>query len=101
MALLKSITKNNVTANYWKISIFSFFSHVHNGVIILYGYENEQARINGNSRIMATKFEYDSTIYDMWFSPTELDKQGSNPLKNAYLYVKSIPNGEFSDAIDI
>lgn len=100
MALLKSITENNITANYWKVSIFSC-TYRNSGIIVLFGYENQLARINENSKLLVKSFQYDSNVYNTWFSPTELDEQGSNPLKNSYLYIKSIPGGEFSDATDI
>jgi hypothetical protein len=41
------------------------------------------------------------TDFDLWFAPSAVDPNGTNQVKNAYLYVKSIANGEFVGAADV
>lgn len=39
--------------------------------------------------------------FDLWFAPSAVDPNDTNQVKNTYLYVKSIANGEFVGSIDV
>jgi hypothetical protein len=96
---------------YWRIVKVDTNYNSQNGTIVIYGYLDQASRDNGNSHLgyKTIKFlneENTSTpeldkVFDNYFAITKINGSGKNPVKNAYEYLKSIPNGEFADAIDI
>lgn len=106
MAFEKSFTHpSGIDVSYWKIAKTdtNYFSKM--GVITIYGFVDQTSRDNGNKPLFVktVRFENreDNPVFDNYFSITKINGSGKNPIKNAYDYLKAIPSGEFSDAVDI
>jgi hypothetical protein len=46
-------------------------------------------------------YRVQETHFNDWFDISKINGSGKNHIKNAYLFIKSIPDGEFTDATDI
>jgi hypothetical protein len=46
-------------------------------------------------------FDVSEGNFETYFVPSAIDPQDINQVKNAYLYIKSIPDGEFFGSTDI
>lgn len=102
MALQKTINhQTGSTSSYWKINKIDFTFAPKTAMIILAGYVNEQARQEDKRHLDVRTFRILPEEYDTYFSLTVLDAQDMNQLKSAYMYIKAIENGEFSDALDV
>lgn len=106
MAFQKTFIHNSgINVTYWKIAKVDTNYATKDGIIVVYGYIDQASRDAGNSHLIVKRLNFenpeDNPVFDTWFSVTKINGSGKNPVKNAYEYLKSIPDGEFSDAIDI
>lgn len=106
MAFQKTFAHNSgINVTYWKIAKVDTNYATKIGTITLYGYINQESRDGGNNPLMIKKIDFrnaeEAPVFDTWFSVTKINGSGKNPVKNAYEYLKTISDGEFSDATDI
>ena len=88
-------------SQYWKISQtdLNYFSKT--GTIRMIGYVSEQARQEGKRHLDSRTFEISTENFDTYFIPSVIDPQDINQVKNAYVFIKSIPDGEFVGSVDV
>ena len=86
-------------SQYWKIRTLSLNHTAKTGTVILDGYVSEQARID--NKIPLDERTIPVVDFDTWFAPAVIDAAGMNEVKSAYLFTKSITDGEFVGATDI
>ena len=86
-------------SQYWKIRTLSLNHTAKTGTIILDGYVSEQARID--NKIPLDERTIPVVDFDTWFAPAVIDAAGMNEVKSAYLFAKSITDGEFVGATDV
>jgi hypothetical protein len=102
MALQKSIQHQSGSfSTYWKIIKTDFSHSDKSGLILLAGYITEQARQDQKRHLDIRTFRVYNADFDTYFSSSALDPQDINPVKQSYIYIKNVKNGEFSDAIDV
>jgi hypothetical protein len=106
MAFQKSFTHNSgISASYWRVVKVDTNYAMFSGVITLYGYIDQASRDSGNGHLMVKTVYFenapDDLVFDNWFSISKINGSGKNPIKNAYLYLKQIPDGDFINAIDV
>ena len=112
MALQKAfIHTAGITMDYWRVVKVDTDYNIQSGTILVYGYLNEASRDAGNGHLSYKTIRFDNgenlevpeldKVFDNYFSISKINGSGKNPIKNAYEYLKSIPDGEFSDAIDV
>jgi len=96
MALQKAIVdvKTGATANYWKISSITLNTNAASFVVS--GYVTQQARNENKTPIDHRSY---SLVEHPSFTCEGLDASEINPIKAAYLYLKS--TDEFLDAVDV
>ena len=100
MALQQIIQHETGTySQYWKIRTLSLNHTAKTGTIILDGYVSEGARID--NKIPLDERTIPVVDFDVWFAPAVIDAAGMNEVKSAYLFAKSIPDGEFVGATDV
>ena len=86
-------------SQYWKIRTLSLNHTAKTGTIILDGYVSEQARLD--NKIPLDERTIPVVDFDVWFAPAVIDAEGMNEVKSAYLFTKSITDGEFVGSTDI
>ena len=86
-------------SQYWKIRTLSLNHTAKTGTVILDGYVSEQARID--NKIPLDERTIPVVDFDTWFAPAVIDAAGMNEVKSAYLFTKSITDGEFVGSGDI
>ena len=85
-------------SQYWKIRTLSLNHTAKTGTVVLDGYVSEQARID--NKIPLDERTIPVVDFDTWFAPAVIDAAGMNEVKSAYLFAKSITDGEFVGATD-
>jgi len=65
------------------------------------GYVSEQARIDEKRHLDSRTFEVSTENFETYFVPSAIDPQDINQVKNAYVFIKSIPDGEFVGSVDV
>ena len=88
-------------SQYWKISETNLNYISKTGTIKMLGYVSEQARLDGKQNLDFRTFEVSEENFETYFLPSAIDPQDINQVKNAYLYIKSIPDGEFFGSTDV
>jgi hypothetical protein len=102
MALEKTIeNKSGVSSSYWRILTVTTNYETNTAQILLSGYLNQQARFDGKTPLDNRGYYVGGQEFQTWFSVQQLNQGQTNHIKNSYLYIKSIPNGEFFDAFDL
>lgn len=112
MALQKAIRHTSgIDMTYWRIVKVDTDYNIKSGTILIYGYLDENSRNSGNGNLGYKTIRFDNKentetlaldkIFDNWFAIDKISGIDKNPIKNAYDYLKTIPNGEFADAIDV
>lgn len=106
MAFEKLFTHpSGIDMTYWKIAKVDTNYFTKNGIITVYGFVDQASRNSGNKPLGIKTYRFQNTenapIFDNYFSVTKINGSGKNPVKNAYDYLKSISDGEFSDAVDV
>ena len=86
-------------SQYWKIRTLSLNHTAKTGTVVLDGYVSEQARLD--NKIPLDERTIPVVDFDVWFAPTVIDAEGMNEVKSAYLFTKSITDGEFVGATDV
>ena len=86
-------------SQYWKIRTLTLNHTAKTGSVILDGYLSEAARID--NKIPLDKRTITVFDFDLWFAPAVIDAAGMNQVKSAYLFAKSITNGEFAGSTDV
>ena len=86
-------------SQYWKIRTLSLNHTAKTGTVVLDGYVSEQARLD--NKIPLDERTIPVVDFDVWFAPAVIDAEGMNEVKSAYLFTKSITDGEFVGATDI
>ena len=86
-------------SQYWKIRTLSLNHTAKTGTVVLDGYVSEQARID--NKIPLDERTIPVVDFDVWFAPAVIDAAGMNEVKSAYLFTKSITDGEFVGSGDI
>ena len=86
-------------SQYWKIRTLNLNHTEKTGTVILDGYVSEQARLD--NKIPLDERTIPVVDFDVWFAPAVIDAEGMNEVKSAYLFTKSITDGEFVGATDI
>jgi hypothetical protein len=86
-------------SQYWKIRTLNLNHTDKTGTVILDGYVSEQARLD--NKIPLDMRSLDVVDFDVWFAPAVIDVVGMNEVKSAYVFAKSIPNGEFVGSTDV
>ena len=86
-------------SQYWKIRTLSLNHTAKTGTVVLDGYVSEQARLD--NKIPLDERTIPVVDFDVWFAPAVIDAAGMNEVKSAYLFTKSITDGEFVGATDI
>ena len=100
MALQQIIQHPTGTSSqYWKIRTLSLNHTAKTGTVILDGYVSEQARLD--NKIPLDERTIPVVDFDVWFAPAVIDAGGMNEVKSAYLFTKSITDGEFVGATDV
>lgn len=102
MALQKPIQhQSGSVSTYWKI-VKTDFSYIdRSGLIVLAGYVSEQTRQDNKRNLDIRTFRVYNADFDTYFSSSSLDAQDINPVKQSYIYIKNLQNGEFSNALDV
>ena len=86
-------------SQYWKIRTLSLNHTAKTGTVVLDGYVSEQARLD--NKIPLDERTIPVVDFDVWFAPAVIDAAGMNEVKSAYLFTKSITDGEFVGSGDI
>ena len=86
-------------SQYWKIRTLSLNHTAKTGTVILDGYVSEGARIDNKIPLDTRSLEV--VDFDLWFAPAVIDAAGMNEVKSAYLFAKSIINGEFAGSTNV
>lgn len=102
MALQQIIQHETGTySQYWKVSKTDINYMTNEATITLIGYVSEDARIQQKTPLDNRVITASGVTFGSWFTPGAIDPQDINPVKNSYLYVKSIPDGEFAGATNV
>jgi len=112
MALQKAIRHTTgIDMTYWRIVKVDTDYNLRSGTILIYGYIDQLSREAGNSHLgyktirFFNKENIDNPqidkVFDNYFDVTKISGIDKNPIKNAYEYIKTIPDGDFLDAIDV
>jgi len=86
-------------SQYWKIRTLSLNHTAKTGSVLLDGYVSEQARLD--NKVPLDERTLPVVDFDTWFAPAVIDAAGMNEVKSAYLFAKSITDGEFVGATDV
>lgn len=86
-------------SQYWKIRTLTLNHTAKTGSVILDGYVSEAARLD--NKVPLDERTIPVIDFDTWFAPAVIDAAGMNEVKSAYLFAKSIPDGEFAGATDV
>ncbi len=86
-------------SQYWKIRTLNLNHTAKTGTVLLDGYVSEQARLD--NKIPLDERTIPVVDFDTWFAPAVIDAAGMNEVKSAYIFTKSIPNGEFVGSTDV
>ena len=86
-------------SQYWKIRTLSLNHTAKTGTVVLDGYVSEKAIID--NKIPLDERTIPVVDFDTWFAPAVIDAAGMNEVKSAYLFTKSITDGEFVGATDV
>ena len=86
-------------SQYWKIRTLSLNHTAKTGTVLLDGYVSEAARLD--NKVPLDERTIPVIDFDTWFAPAVIDAAGMNEVKSAYLFAKSITDGEFVGATDI
>lgn len=84
---------------YWKVVTTNLDYNNKIGNIILYGYVNQEARDSNKTNLDTRTFVVNDTDFDNYFTPSAINPQNINQIKNSYLYIKT--TSEFSTSTDI
>jgi hypothetical protein len=102
MALLKSIKHpTGAYATYWKIGSINLQYLAKSGVIQIFGYVDENARRENMQYLDFKLFNVYGEDFESCFSIDSLDSNLANPVKNAYNYIKSLTDREFTNSTDV
>jgi hypothetical protein len=104
MALLKNIESAfGVDFTYWKLEAVNINHKNKSCMLTLKGFINKDIFLlkpNKNiSKIIQINNNKEINAYDDFFSPIALSPEGVTPQKQAYLYIKTLP--EFANSVDI
>jgi hypothetical protein len=88
-------------SQYWKIVQTNLDYITKTGTIKMFGYISEQARLENRRHLDYRSFDVSEGNFETYFVPSAIDPQDINQVKNAYLYIKSIPDREFFGSTDI
>ncbi len=86
-------------SQYWKIRTLTLNHTAKTGSVLLDGYVSEAARLD--NKVPLDERTLEVVDFDTWFAPTVIDAAGMNEVKSAYVFTKSIPNGEFVGSTDV
>jgi hypothetical protein len=85
--------------NYWRVVNTNLDYNNKNGNIILYGYVSQEARDSNRPNLDTRTFTVNDDDFDNYFTPSVIDPENINQVKNSYLYIKT--TSEFSTSTDI
>lgn len=86
-------------SSYWRVVTTNLDYNNKIGNIILYGYVNQEARDSHKTNLDTRTFVVNDTDFDNYFTPSAINPQDINQIKNSYLYIKT--TSEFSTSTDI
>jgi hypothetical protein len=112
MALQKTIRHTTgLDMTYWRIVKVDTDYNVQSGTILIYGYLDQASRDAGNGHLGYKTIRFSNAenvevpeldkVFDNYFAITKISGIDKNSIKNAYDYIKTIPDGDFLDAIDV
>lgn len=102
MALQQIIQhETGAASHYWRIGSTDLNYAQKTASVTLLGYVSQDARNQNMVPLDRRVVSASGADFDLWFAPSAVDPNGTNQVKNAYLYVKSIANGEFVGSIDV
>ena len=102
MALLCIIQhETGAASHYWRIGNTDLNYAQKTASVTLLGYVSQDARELNMVPLDRRVITASGADFDLWFAPEAVDPNGTNQVKNAYLYVKSIAGGEFASAMDV
>jgi len=112
MALQKAIRHTaGLDMTYWRIVKVDTDYNIQSGTILIYGYLDQASRDAGNGHLGYKTIRFSNAentetpeldkVFDNYFAITKINGSGKNPIKNAYEYVKTIPDGDFLGSTDI
>lgn len=100
MALQQIIQHPTGTAShYWKVRAICLDHTAGTGNITVDGYVSPEARQSGKVPLDHRTVVIEN--YAAYFAPAIIDAAGMNEVKAAYLYLKSLQDGEFYNATDV
>lgn len=84
--------------SYWKVIETILNYHNKNGKIIMFGYVNEQTRNENKNNLDYRIFDINSNDFELYFTPSAINPENINQVKNSYLYIKN--TNEFITSTD-
>ena len=88
-------------SQYWRVSKTDLNYVQKIASITLIGYVSSEARDQTMTPLDEREISASGANFDLWFSPSAIDPNEINQVKNSYLYVKSIIGGEFFSSVDV
>ena len=102
MALQQIIQhETGAASHYWRVGSTDLNYAQKTASVTLLGYVSQDARDQNMVPLDRRAVSVSGADFDLWFAPSAVDPNGTNQVKNAYLYVKSIAGGEFAGAMDV
>ena len=88
-------------SQYWRVSKTDLDYTQKTASVTLVGYVSLEARQQNMIPLDHREISASGADFDLWFAPEAVDPDGTNQVKNAYLYAKSITDGEFAGSTDV
>lgn len=85
--------------SYWRVVTTNLDYNNKTGNIILYGYVSQEARDSNKLNLDTRTFFINDNDFDNYFSPSAINPENINQVKNSYLYIKT--TSEFLTSTDI
>ena len=117
MALQKAIEDNNtgIEFNYWRLGNVIIFHDRKICKIEILGYVNRDRYLADKTKFIARQYDVVNTPsygegenfvdavnnYDTYYAPMMLDALNMNPQKQAYLYLKTLPDFDTATDVDV
>jgi hypothetical protein len=86
-------------SQYWKIRTLTLNHTAKTGSVLLDGYVSGGARMS--NKVPLDERTLEVVDFDVWFAPAVIDVAGMNEVKSAYVFAKSIADGEFVGSTDV